>query len=136
MEKEAQGNLLSEHFGDLLSFAPHATSSAPSPSRRGRMIKPRRTNTLPTRWKGRDKFKKPSLFKRIPSFGAYRLLPQLSSAERLIQLYIPKYATALVDTRDDLETKIGRMSRRFNFLMTESDLRQDKFVTLEQYAKK
>ena len=83
-----------------------------------------------------DKFKKPSLFKRISSFGTYRRLPQLSAAEQLIQLSIRKRATAFVDARDDLETKIGRLSRRLNFLMTESDLWRDKFVTFEQYAEK
>ena len=35
-----------------------------------------------------------------------------------------------------LETKIGRLSCRLNFLMTESDLWRDKFVTFEQYAEK
>lgn len=83
-----------------------------------------------------DKFKKPSLFKRISSFGSYRRAPQLSAAEQLIQLSIRKRATAFVDARDDLETKIGRLSRRLNFLMTESDLWRDKFVTFEQYAEK
>ena len=62
--------------------------------------------------------------------------PQLSVAEQLIQLSIRKRATAFVDARDDLETKIGRLSRRLNFLMTESDLWRDKFVTFEQYAEK
>ena len=83
-----------------------------------------------------DKFKKPSLFKRISSFGTYKRPPQLSAAELLIQLSIRKRATAFVDARDDLETKIGRLSRRLNFLMTESDLWRDKFVTFEQYAEK
>ena len=41
-----------------------------------------------------------------------------------------------MDARDDLETKIGRLSRRLNFLMTESDLWREKFVTFEQYAEK
>jgi len=62
--------------------------------------------------------------------------PQLTAAEQLIQLSIRKRATAFVDARDDLETKIGRLSRRLNFLMTESDLWRDKFVTFEQYAEK
>ena len=39
-------------------------------------------------------------------------------------------------TLDDLETKIGRLSRRLNFLVTESDLWREKFVTFEQYAEK
>ena len=83
-----------------------------------------------------EKFNKPSLFKRISSFGSYKRPPQLSAAERLIQLPIRKRATAFVDARDDLETKIGRLSRRLNFLMTESDLWRDKLVTFEQYAEK
>ena len=83
-----------------------------------------------------DKFKKPSLLKRISSFGTVKPLPQLSIAEQHIQLSIRKRATAFVDARDDLETKIGRLSRRLNFLMTESDLWRDKFVTFEQYAEK
>ncbi|KAL4069616.1 hypothetical protein V8B97DRAFT_597959 [Scleroderma yunnanense] len=83
-----------------------------------------------------DKFKKPSLFKRLSSFGVIRRLPQLTAAEQHIQLSIRKRATAFVDARDDLETKIGRLSRRLNFLMTEADLWRDKFVTFEQYAEK
>lgn len=69
-------------------------------------------------------------------FGSVRRPPQLTAAEQLIQLSIRKRATAFVDARDDLETKIGRLSRRLNFLMTESDLWRDKFVTFEQYAEK
>lgn len=53
-----------------------------------------------------------------------------------MQSSIRKRATAFVDARDDLETKIGRLSRRLNFLMTESDLWREKFVTFEQYAEK
>ncbi|PPQ64262.1 hypothetical protein CVT24_008400 [Panaeolus cyanescens] len=83
-----------------------------------------------------DKFKKPSLLKRISMFGAPKRPPQLTAAEQLIQHSIRKRATAFVDARDDLETKIGRLSRRLNFLMTESDLWRDKFVTFEQYAEK
>ena len=63
-------------------------------------------------------------------------MPRLTPAEQHIQLSIRKRATAFVDARDDLETKIGRLSRRLNFLMTESDLWRDKFVTFEQYAEK
>jgi EEF1A N-terminal glycine/lysine methyltransferase len=80
--------------------------------------------------------KKPSLLKRISSFGVVRPPPRLSQAEQHIQLSIRKRATAFVDARDDLETKMGRLSRRLNFLMTESDLWRDKFVSFEQYAEK
>ena len=80
--------------------------------------------------------KKPSLLKRIGSFGTVRPPPKLTPAEQHIQLSIRKRAMAFVDARDDLETKIGRLSRRLNFLMTESDLWRDKFVTFEQYAEK
>lgn len=83
-----------------------------------------------------DKFKKPSFLKRISSFGAARRIPKLTPAEQHIQLSIRKRATAFVDARDDLETKIGRLSRRLNFLMTEADLWRDKFVTFEQYAER
>ena len=80
--------------------------------------------------------KKPSLLKRISSFGSAKSPPQLTVAEQLIQMSIRKRATAFVDARDDLETKIGRLSRRLNFLMTESDLWRDKFVTFEAYAER
>ncbi|KAJ7293573.1 DENN domain-containing protein [Mycena rebaudengoi] len=83
-----------------------------------------------------DKVKKPSFLKRLTTFGAPKRAPQLTAAEQLIQFSIRKRATAFVDARDDLETKIGRLSRRLNFLMTESDLWRDKFVTFEQYAEK
>ncbi|KAJ7125580.1 AEX-3 domain-containing protein [Mycena crocata] len=83
-----------------------------------------------------DKAKKPSFLKRISSFGTPKRAPQLTAAEQHIQYSIRKRATAFVDARDDLETKIGRLSRRLNFLMTESDLWRDKFVTFEQYAEK
>lgn len=78
--------------------------------------------------------KKPSFFKRIT--GTVKRPPQLTQAEQTIQLSIRKRATAFVDARDDLETKIGRLSRRLNFLMTESDLWRDKFVTFEAYAER
>ncbi|KAI6047633.1 DENN domain-containing protein [Pisolithus marmoratus] len=83
-----------------------------------------------------DKFRKPSLFKRLSLFAVMRRPPQLTAAEQHIQLSIRKRATAFVDARDDLETKIGRLSRRLNFLMTEADLWRDKFVTFEQYAER
>lgn len=65
-----------------------------------------------------------------------RRVPQLSPAEQLAQMTIRRRATAFVDARDDLETKIGRLSRRLNFLMTESDLWREKFITFENYAEK
>ncbi|KAJ3760366.1 DENN domain-containing protein [Lentinula raphanica] len=83
-----------------------------------------------------EKYKKPSLLRRIGMFGAVKRPPQLTASEQMIQLSIRKRATAFVDARDDLETKIGRLSRRLNFLMTESDLWRDKFVTFETYAEK
>lgn len=83
-----------------------------------------------------DRMKKPSFLRRISSFGSPQRPRDLSVAEQHIQVSIRKRATAFVDARDDLETKIGRLSRRLNFLMTESDLWRDKFVTFEQYAEK
>jgi len=80
--------------------------------------------------------KKPSLFKHISFLGIAKCPLQLSAVEQLVQLSIHKHATAFVHARDDLETKIGRLSHRLNFLMTESDLWRDKFVTFKQYAKK
>jgi len=38
--------------------------------------------------------------------GSPKRAPQLTAAEQLIQLSIRKHATAVVDARDDLETKI------------------------------
>ncbi|KAF5390328.1 hypothetical protein D9757_002945 [Collybiopsis confluens] len=83
-----------------------------------------------------EKYKKPNIFKRISLFGGVRRPPQLSATEQMIQLSIRKRASAFIDARDDLETKIGRLSRRLNFLMAESDLWRDKFVTFESYAEK
>jgi nicotinamide N-methyltransferase len=68
--------------------------------------------------------------------GMAKRQAQLTAAEQLIQLSIRKRASAFVDARDDLETKIGRLSRRLNFLMTESDLWREKFVAFEGYAEK
>ncbi|KAG8906211.1 hypothetical protein FRB99_007356 [Tulasnella sp. 403] len=85
----------------------------------------------------KEKAKKPSLIKRLSTLGLIGKRPaQLSPAERLIQLSIRRRATAFVDARDDLETKIGRLSRRLNFLMTESELWRQKFVAFEGYAEK
>ena len=56
----------------------------------------------------------------------------LTAAEQHIQLSIRKRASAFVDARDDLETKIGRLSRRLNFLMTESELWKQKFASFEE----
>ncbi|KIO33535.1 hypothetical protein M407DRAFT_3872 [Tulasnella calospora MUT 4182] len=85
----------------------------------------------------KDRVKKPSFIKRISTLGLMGKRPaQLSPAERMIQASIRKRATAFVDARDDLETKIGRLSRRLNFLMTESELWRQKFVAFEGYAEK
>ncbi|KAF5375028.1 hypothetical protein D9758_000285 [Tetrapyrgos nigripes] len=83
-----------------------------------------------------EKYKKPSFFKRISMFGSVKRPPQLSTTELVAQHAIRKRASAFVDARDDLENRIGRLSRRLNFLITESDLWRDKFVTFEQYAEK
>ncbi|KDQ05918.1 hypothetical protein BOTBODRAFT_122115 [Botryobasidium botryosum FD-172 SS1] len=84
----------------------------------------------------KDKYKKPTLLKRLTMMGMPKRQASLTTAEQLIQLSIRKRATAFVDARDDLETKIGRLSRRLNFLMTESDLWREKFVAFEGYAEK
>ncbi|KZV77646.1 hypothetical protein PENSPDRAFT_679188 [Peniophora sp. CONT] len=85
-----------------------------------------------------DHLKRPSLLKRLSGLGGVgRRTPQkLSAAEQTAQLSIRKRATAFVDARDELETKIGRLSRRLNFLVTESDLWRDKFVAFEGHAEK
>ncbi|KZT44375.1 hypothetical protein SISSUDRAFT_976953 [Sistotremastrum suecicum HHB10207 ss-3] len=83
-----------------------------------------------------EKTKKPSLLRRITFLGAAKRMPQLTQAEKAVQRSIRKRAVAFVDARDDLETKIGRLSRRLNFLVTESDLWREKFITFEQYAEK
>ncbi|KAF8609678.1 hypothetical protein BDV93DRAFT_465079 [Ceratobasidium sp. AG-I] len=84
----------------------------------------------------KDRSRKPSLLKRLTLMGMGRRQAQLSTAEQLIQRSIRKRATAFVDARDDLETKIGRLSRRLNFLMGESELWREKFVAFEGYAEK
>ncbi|EJD47768.1 hypothetical protein AURDEDRAFT_113372 [Auricularia subglabra TFB-10046 SS5] len=81
-----------------------------------------------------EKSKKPSFLKRLTGAGRRQLA--LTTAEQLIQLSIRKRATAFVDSRDEMESKIGRLARRLNFLMTESDLWREKFVTFEKYAEK
>ena len=82
--------------------------------------------------------KKPGLIKRMTmtAFRQPRKQAKLTPAELLVQLALRKRASAFVDARDDLETKIGRLTRRLNFLLTESDLWREKFVTFEQYAEK
>ncbi|KAJ8582858.1 hypothetical protein M405DRAFT_937549 [Rhizopogon salebrosus TDB-379] len=75
-----------------------------------------------------DKFK---FLKRLSPFGTVRRIPQLPPAEQHNQIYILKRATAFVDTRDDIETKIGRFSRHLNPLMTEAGLWRDKFIISE-----
>jgi len=80
--------------------------------------------------------KRPSLIKRMTTLGQPRKQAKLTAAELLVQLSLRKRASAFVDARDDLETKIGRLTRRLNFLLTESDLWREKFVTFEQYAEK
>lgn len=84
----------------------------------------------------KDRSRKPSLLKRLTMVGMGKRQAQLSAAEQLVQHSIRKRATAFVDARDDLETKIGRLSRRLNFLMGESELWREKFVAFEGYAEK
>jgi nicotinamide N-methyltransferase len=94
------------------------------------------------------------LLRRLTNIRGPRKQAKLSPAELLIQMSLRKRASAFVDARDDLETKIGRLSRRLNFLLTESDLWRyacpdyiwtvgadlspfrDKFVQFEAYAEK
>ncbi|PVF92224.1 hypothetical protein CPB86DRAFT_226304 [Serendipita vermifera] len=59
---------------------------------------------------------------------------ELPPAELFIQLSLRKRAAAFVDAREDLETKIGELSRRVNFLLIESYLWREKFVQFEAYA--
>ncbi|CAG7852425.1 SubName: Full=Uncharacterized protein {ECO:0000313/EMBL:CCA70849.1} [Serendipita indica DSM 11827] len=83
-----------------------------------------------------DRDKPLSLFKRITALRGPRRQAKLTPAELMIQMALRKRASAFVDARDDLETKIGRLSRRLNFLLTESDLWREKFVQFEAYAEK
>ena len=80
--------------------------------------------------------KKPSLIKQIMTISQPRKEAELTPAELLVQLSLRKRASAFVDVQDDLETKIGCLTRQLNFLLTESDLWREKFVTFEQYAEK
>ncbi|KAF8308867.1 hypothetical protein DL93DRAFT_2063479 [Clavulina sp. PMI_390] len=82
----------------------------------------------------RDKYKKPPLIKRLAMLRGFKQPARLTPAEMLIQSSIRKRASAFVDARDDLETKIGRLSRRLNFLLTEAELWRQKFVSFEEYA--
>jgi hypothetical protein len=66
-------------------------------------------------------FKKPSIFRHISSFGTTKRMPH---TEQTAQITIRKRANASIDARNDLETKIGRLSRRLNF------------ITFEHYAEK
>ena len=58
----------------------------------------------------RARDKKPSLIKRITTIGQPRKEAELTPAELLMQLSLRKRARAFVDARDDLETKIGRLT--------------------------
>jgi nicotinamide N-methyltransferase len=84
----------------------------------------------------RDRTKKPSLLRRIASLGSPMRPPQLTPAEVHITGVIRRRALGFIDAQDELQSRIGRLSRRLNFLMTEADTWRDKFVTFESYAEK
>ncbi|KAF8577970.1 hypothetical protein K439DRAFT_1621680 [Ramaria rubella] len=74
----------------------------------------------------------------ISTLGMAKFTPQLLNTKQLAQLSVRKCATTFVDVRDDLKTKIGHLSRRLDFLMTELDLWREKFmfITFKHYAEK
>jgi hypothetical protein len=61
-------------------------------------------------------FKKPSCFRHISSFGTIKRMPHVA---KTAQMTIRKRANASIDARDNLEPKIGRLSRRLNFITFE-----------------
>ncbi|KAF8578528.1 hypothetical protein K439DRAFT_1621252 [Ramaria rubella] len=72
-------------------------------------------------------------------FGLIKLIKfKAFNTKQLAQLFIHKCATAFVDVRDDIKTKIGHLSHHLNFLMTKLDLWHEKFmfITFEHYAEK
>ncbi|KAF8573262.1 hypothetical protein K439DRAFT_1625193 [Ramaria rubella] len=78
------------------------------------------------------------LLRCISTLGMAKCMPQLLNTKQLAQLFVCKCTTTFVDMRDDLETKIGHLSRRLDFLMTELDLWREKFmfITFKHYAEK
>ncbi|KAJ7597034.1 DENN domain-containing protein [Mycena floridula] len=81
-----------------------------------------------------ERYKKPSLLKRISLFGAVKRRPQLTATESAIQSAIRGRAFEFIDQRDAMDSKLGKLSRRLHFLMNESDLWREKFVSFEAYA--
>ncbi|KAF8576842.1 hypothetical protein K439DRAFT_1536047 [Ramaria rubella] len=74
----------------------------------------------------------------ISTLSMAKCTPQVLNTKQLAQLSVCKCTTTFVDVHDDLETKIGHLSRRLNFLMTELDLWHEKFmfITFKHYAEK
>jgi nicotinamide N-methyltransferase len=84
----------------------------------------------------RARTRPPSFLRRIASLGTPLRAPALSRAELAAQTVIRRRARAFVDAQDELQSRIGRLSRRLNFLMGEADAWRDKFVTFEAYAER
>lgn len=83
-----------------------------------------------------DKNKKPSFIKRITSSSsdsAGKGGPQkpISPGERLARAAMRRRASQFVDARDDMEGKLGRLSRRLAFLVHESDVWKERFEQFE-----
>lgn len=63
-------------------------------------------------------------------------LPGLSASEQKTQQAIRTRAAQFVDSRDELETKIGKLNKRLGFLVSKSEQWKSRFEQFESYAER
>ncbi|KAL7412592.1 hypothetical protein BDY24DRAFT_442136 [Mrakia frigida] len=81
------------------------------------------------------KSKKPGFFKRLGG-GDKPKTRELSMGEKIARSNMRKRANQFVDARDEMESKLGRLSRRLAFLVHETDVWKERFTQFEELTEK
>ncbi|TIC27376.1 hypothetical protein E3Q11_02435 [Wallemia mellicola] len=80
--------------------------------------------------------KRPFSIMNLLSRSDKRKLPPLSQSEQKTQQAIRTRAAQFVDSRDELETKIGKLNKRLGFLVSKSEQWKSRFEQFESYAER
>ena len=78
--------------------------------------------------------KRPSLIQKLTRSD--KRMPGLTQSELKTQQAIRHRAAQFVDSRDELETKIGRLNKRLGFLVSKSEQWKNRFEQFESYAER
>jgi nicotinamide N-methyltransferase len=81
------------------------------------------------------KTKRPGFFKRLGGADKNKT-KDLSLGEKVARTNMRRRANQFVDARDEMEGKLGRLSRRLAFLVHETDVWKERFTEFETLTEK